>query len=240
MQSKKEIEKYMASKYVVDNLIFDDLIVGVGTGTTINIFIELLSEKANTDDLNIICIPSSIETKLQLIQKGLVVSDIIENSEIDIYIDGADIVTEDYNLIKGGGGAMTMEKILASSSQEFVVIVDSGKYPKKLLSYPVPVEIIPLAVNTVIKPLFDLGGELKLRYGTGKIGPIVSDNGNVLGDVTFKKEYDPKIMEKAINNIPGIIENGLFPEKADKIVIGIDDSVKYIEIRRNKKNDYPT
>lgn len=236
MQSKKEIEKYIASKYVVDNLIFDDLIVGVGTGTTINIFIELLSEKINTDDLSIVCVPSSIETKLLLTQKGLTVSDIIENSEVDIYIDGADIVTKTYDLIKGGGGAMTMEKILASSAHEFIVIIDSEKYPKELLSHPVPVEIIPLAVNTVIKPLFELGGELKLRYGTGKIGPIISDNGNVLGDVVFRKEYNPKNMEKAINNIPGIIENGLFPEKADKIVIGIDNSVNYIETERIRKN----
>ncbi|MHA1302285.1 MAG: ribose-5-phosphate isomerase RpiA [Candidatus Heimdallarchaeaceae archaeon] len=228
MSSNEDKEKAIASKYVVDNLIFDGQIIGIGTGTTVNIFIHLLSELVSTNELDIICIPSSFETKIQLAHMGLPIGTLVENGEVDIYVDGADIITQDLVLIKGGGAALTMEKIVAHAAQEFLVIADSTKYPRDLLSYPVPVEIIPLALNTVIKPIFELGGEFRLRYGTGKIGPVISDNGNIIGDITFRESYQPEKMERDLNAIPGVIENGIFSRVADKIVIG-GEQVKVIK-----------
>jgi len=228
LSSNEDKEKAIASKYVVDNLIFDGQIIGIGTGTTVNIFIHLLSELVSTNELDIICIPSSFETKIQLAHMGLPIGTLVENGEVDIYVDGADIITQDLVLIKGGGAALTMEKIVAHAAQEFLVIADSTKYPRDLLSYPVPVEIIPLALNTVIKPIFELGGEFRLRYGTGKIGPVISDNGNIIGDITFRESYQPEKMERDLNAIPGVIENGIFSRVADKIVIG-GEQVKVIK-----------
>ena len=108
------------------------------------------------------------------------------------------------------------------------LIADFTKYPKELTSFPVPIEIIEIAINTVIEPIFNLGGEFKLRYGTGKHGPIITDNGNLIGDITFKEDFNPFEMEKELNNIPGIIENGLFPYGANKVIIGHEETVEII------------
>ena len=97
-----------------------------------------------------------------------------------------------------------------------------------MISFPVPVEIINDSINCIIQPIFNLGGELRIRYGSGKVGPVISDNGNIIGDIYFQKEYDPIMMEKELNNIPGIIENGLFPKGPHKIVIGQGNKTEVI------------
>ena len=124
---------------------------------------------------------------------------------------------------------------MARASQEFIVIADYSKFPKKLDSFPVPIEVLPQAINTIIKPIFDLGGEFKLRYGSGKIGPVVSDNGNIIGDVHFKDTYNPIIMERKLTLIPGVVENGIFPDDADRIIIGHPTSSEVIFTRSDKK-----
>jgi ribose 5-phosphate isomerase A len=225
---KYEKEKLLASQKVAKKFIYDDFVVGIGTGSTVKYFIQELGIIAEEEDLEIITLPSSNETHLELVKANLPIGTLIEYPEPEIYIDGADIITEDFVLIKGGGGAFTREKILANASKEFIVIADSSKYPKDLNSFPVPVEIIREAVNSVIRPIFDLGGELKLRYGSGKVGPVISDNGNVIGDIHFREKFDPFETEKELNNIPGIIENGLFPKGAHKIVIGRDEKADVI------------
>jgi ribose 5-phosphate isomerase A len=154
----------------------------------------------------------------------------LEFPELDVYVDSADIITKDHVLIKGGGAALTKEKIMAKAAKEFIVIVDDSKYPRDLLSHPVPVELLPVAVNTIVQPIFNLGGEFELRYGKGKIGPIITDNGNCIGDISFSDHYDPAEIEKALNNIPGIIENGLFVSYAHRIIIGHKDDVEIIDI----------
>jgi len=182
------------------------------------------------NELEIVTVPSSLETHLELVRAGLSVSSLLEFPELDIYVDSADIVTEDFILIKGGGGALTTEKIMAKAAKEFIVIIDESKYPKDLLSFPVPVEILPQAINTIVEPIFRLGGEFKLRYSTEKFGPILSDNGNVLGDIHFSQVYVPIEMERELNNIPGIIENGIFTLKASRIILGHQESVEIIDL----------
>ncbi len=226
--NKLEKEKLLSAQKTAKEFIYDEFIVGVGTGSTVKYFIQELGILIEEDDLEIITIPSSNETHLELVKAGLPVGTLVEYPELEVYVDGADIITEDFVLIKGGGGALTKEKILASASKEFIVIADSSKYPKNLNSHPVPIEIISDAINTVIQPIFTLGGELRIRHGTGKIGPVISDNGNIIGDIFFKNEYDPFKMEKELNNIPGIIENGLFPKGSNRIVIGQEDKVRVI------------
>jgi ribose 5-phosphate isomerase A len=225
---RREKEKLLASQKVAKNFVYDEFVIGVGTGSTVKYFIEELGIIAEEEDLEIITIPSSTETHLELVKANLPVGTLAEYPEPEIYVDGADIITKDFVLIKGGGGAFTREKILANASKEFILIADSSKYPQDLTSYPVPVEIIEEAVNSVIQPIFKLGGELRLRYGSGKVGPVISDNGNIIGDVYFHNEYDPFEIEKELNNIPGIIENGLFPKGAHKIVIGREENTDVI------------
>lgn len=227
--SDQEKAKFLAAQKAAKEFIYDGFVVGVGTGSTVKYFIQQLGELVDKNELEIITIPSSAETHLELVKAGLPVSTLLEYPEITIYVDGADIITKDYVMIKGGGGALTLEKIIARASQEFLVIADSSKYPRDLLSYPVPVEIIKQAIITVLQPIFNLGGELQLRYGSGKKGPVITDNGNIIGDITFKQEYNPFNMEMNLNNIAGIVENGLFPSDADKIIIGKKNNAKLIK-----------
>ena len=227
--SDQEKSKFLAAQKAAKEFIYDGFVVGVGTGSTVKYFIQQLGELVDKNELEIITIPSSSETHLELVKAGLPVSTLLEYPEINIYVDGADIITKDYVMIKGGGAALTLSTILPRASQDFLVIADSSKYPRELFSYPVPVEIIKQAIITVLQPIFNLGGELQLRYGSGKKGPVITDNGNIIGDITFKQEYNPFKMEMNLNNIAGIVENGLFPSDADKIIIGKKNSAKLIK-----------
>ncbi|MHA1592972.1 MAG: ribose-5-phosphate isomerase RpiA [Candidatus Heimdallarchaeaceae archaeon] len=235
MTEKIDNSKINAAVRVAKEFIYDDFTIGIGTGSTVKFFIQALSELVDKDELDIICVPSSFESQIELANAGLPTGSLIEESELDIYVDGADIITKDFVLIKGGGGALTMEKIMARASQEFIVIADYSKFPRELNSFPVPIEILPQAINTIIKNIFYLGGEFKLRYGTGKIGPVVSDNGNIIGDVHFKNIYDPFVMERQLTLIPGVIENGIFPDDADRIIIGHPTSSDVVFTRSEKE-----
>jgi len=228
--SKKEQEKTQAALKVANEFIYDDFVLGIGTGSTVKYFIKAISELIEKNKLDIILIPSSLETQLELTRAGLSYSSLLEFPELDVYVDSADIITKDYVLIKGGGAALTKEKIMAKAAKEFIVIADDSKYPRDLLSHPVPVELLPFAINTIVQPIFNLGGEFKLRYGSGKIGPIITDNGNCIGDISFNKLYDPAEMEMSLNNIPGIIENGIFTSYAHRIIIGYKDKAETIDL----------
>ncbi|MEO1801318.1 MAG: ribose-5-phosphate isomerase RpiA, partial [Cyanobacteria bacterium J06629_2] len=149
----------------------------------------------------------------------LVTLDAIDH--IDFAIDGADEVDPQKNLIKGGGAAHTREKVVDALAQEFVVVVDEGKLVDKLGStFLLPVEVIPMAVAPVTRSLAKLGGKPELRMGVKKAGPVVTDQGNLVIDVKFDHITNPGEMEKEINNLPGVLENGLFVGVADLILIG--------------------
>lgn len=200
--------------------IKDHQIIGVGTGTTINCFIEALATVKHHIDA---CVASSKETEKRLQAIGIPVIDLNVANDLSIYIDGADEVNANRELIKGGGGALLREKIVASAALEFVCIVDQSKLVEHLGHFPVAVEVIPMARSMVARELVKLGGNPQYRQG------FITDNGNIILDVFDLDLKSPIDMEVAINLIPGVIENGLFGRRlADKILIAEPDRVLVI------------
>ncbi len=212
--------KYNAAKIAL-KLVKDGMVLGIGSGTTVEIFLNLLGEKIRKEEWEIYGIPSSYQSYLLAIKNGIRVVDLI-NYEPEICIDGADQVDAKMNCIKGGGAAMTREKIVATASKKVVIIVDESKLAEKL-SMPVPVEVLPFAHGHVTRKLKEMGAEVVIRQGSGKIGPVITDNGNFILDCDFGEILDDRVeeVELRINQIPGVIENGIFPKKiVDDVVVG--------------------
>lgn len=195
--------------------------VGLGTGSTAYFAIEKLGDLVR-NGLNIKAVGSSVATEDLAKKAGIEIVDFSEITGIDIYIDGADEVDAQFNLIKGGGGALVREKIVAFNSKTFVVIVDSSKRVQTLGRFPLPVEVIPFAVNLTMKHLENLGGKAALRQKDGKT--FISDNGNFIVDVHLNSIDKPVELNAIINTIPGVIESGLFDGKlVSRLIVGYDD-----------------
>jgi ribose 5-phosphate isomerase A len=197
-------------------------IVGLGTGSTTAYAIQFLGDRLKSGDLkDIKGIPTSFQASVLAKQYGIPLTTLDEVDKIDIAIDGADEVDPQKNLIKGGGAAHTREKVVDALAAEFIVVVDSSKMVDALGStFPLPVEVLPMAVAPVIRALEKLGGKPELRMGVKKDGPVITDQGNMILDVTFSAIANPVEMEKTINNIPGVLENGLFVGVTDLVLIG--------------------
>jgi ribose 5-phosphate isomerase A len=213
---KQEVGKAAAKR------VQSDSIVGLGTGSTTAFAIQYIGERLKTGELkNIVGVPTSFAAEV-LARKysiPLTTLDVIE--KLDIAIDGADEVDPQKNLIKGGGAAHTREKIVDSLADLFIVVVDKSKLVTQLGStFALPVEVLPMAVVPVMRFLEKLGGKPDLRMGVKKDGPVVTDQGNLVIDVKFDSIDDPASLEKIINNIPGVLENGLFVGLADIILVG--------------------
>jgi ribose 5-phosphate isomerase A len=204
------------------NRVKSDSIVGLGTGSTTAYAIQHLGDRIKSGDLkNIKGIPTSFQASVLAKQYGIPLTTLDEVTKIDIAIDGADEVDPQKNLIKGGGAAHTREKVVDALAEEFIVVVDSSKLVDVLGStFALPVEALPMAITPVMNALKALGGEPELRMGIKKDGPVISDQGNMIIDVTFNAITDPAQLELTINNIPGVLENGLFVGVADVIMIG--------------------
>lgn len=214
------IEKVNCSRKAVE-LVKDGMVIGLGSGTTVRVFVEMLAEKVN-EGYEIYAIPSSIDSMLLAVEHGIRVTSLLEHPQPDLCIDGADQVDSDFNLIKGGGGALTREKIVASASNKFYVIVDESKLVEKL-SMPVPVEILEFAYGFVRRKIDELGFKLILREGKGKLRPVISDNGNLIADVYAGEIEKPAELERNLK-IPGIVENGIFlSEMVDGLIVGRKD-----------------
>ncbi len=192
--------------------INDDCILGVGTGSTVNHLIEALPSVKN----KIEAVTSSSEASTKLLEEnGFRVDDLSSVGSPDVYIDGADEITEHFHMIKGGGGALTREKIIAEASRQFVCIIDHSKLVDLLGKFPLPVEVIPMAKSLVARELTKLGGLPELRHD------FVTDNGNLILDVHNLRILDPVDIESQINNIPGVVTNGIFAKRsADVMIIG--------------------
>ena len=192
--------------------INDDCILGVGTGSTVNHLIEALPSVKN----KIEAVTSSSEASTKLLEEnGFRVDDLSSVGSPDVYIDGADEITEHFHMIKGGGGALTREKIIAEASRQFVCIIDHSKLVDLLGKFPLPVEVVPMAKSLVARELTKLGGLPELRHD------FVTDNGNLILDVHNLKILDPVVTESQINNIPGVVTNGIFAKRsADVMIIG--------------------
>lgn len=201
--------------------IKDDTIVGVGTGSTVNYFIDALASiKGNIKG----AVSSSEESSKRLMNHGIEVFDLNNIDTLDVYVDGADEITKHMSMIKGGGAALTREKIVAAVAKQFICIADDSKQVDVLGDFPLPVEVIPMARSYVARELVKLGGDPEYRQG------VVTDNGNVILDVHNLSIIDPKKTEVDINAIVGVVTNGLFASRgADILVLGSSQGVEVIQ-----------
>ncbi|MFM8005316.1 MAG: ribose-5-phosphate isomerase RpiA [Dolichospermum sp.] len=213
---KQEVGKAAA------HLVKSGSIVGLGTGSTTAYTIQYLGERLKSGEIkDIVGIPTSFQSEVLAKEYGVPLTTLDAVDHIDIAIDGADEVDPHKNLIKGGGAAHTREKVVDYLATQFVVVVDSGKLVDNLGSvFAVPVEVIPMALTPVTNAIKSLGGKPILRMGVKKAGPVITDQGNMVLDVTFDSIDDPVNLEKTLNNIPGVLENGIFVNCADIVLVG--------------------
>lgn len=213
---KQEVGKAAAA------LVKSGTIVGLGTGSTTAYAIEYLGKRIQSGELtDIKGIPTSFQAEVLAKQYGIPLTTLDAVDHIDIAIDGADEVDPQKNLIKGGGAAHTREKIVDALAEQFVVVVDANKLVDRLGStFLLPVEVIPMAIAPVMRAIEKLGGKPELRMGIRKAGPVITDQGNMVIDVKFDSIDNPAELEKTLNNIPGVLENGLFVGVADVILVG--------------------
>jgi ribose 5-phosphate isomerase A len=197
-------------------------IVGLGTGSTTAFAIQFLGERLKSGELkDIKGIPTSFQASVLAKQYGIPLTTLDDVEKIDIAIDGADEVDPNKNLIKGGGAAHTREKLVDCLAEQFIVVVDSSKLVDKLGStFPLPLEVLPLAIAPVTRAVEKLGGQPELRMAIKKDGPVITDQGNMIIDVKFESIDNPAEMEKTLNIIPGVVDNGLFVNVVDLVLIG--------------------
>jgi len=190
-------------------------VIGVGTGSTANFFIDMLGDLRN----QIAGAVASSEATAQRLKKvGIEVLDLNSVNELPVYVDGADEISPDLHLIKGGGGALTREKIVASLAQQFICICDDSKQVDTLGRFPLPLEVIPLAEASVSRAMQGLGGSPRLRLMAGTSDPFVTDNGGWIIDVAGLTISDPVALESEINQIPGVITVGLFARQKANVL----------------------
>ena len=217
--TQDEMKKAAAIKAL--DYVEADTIVGVGTGSTVNHFIDAL---ATIKDKIVGAVSSSEASTQRLKSYGIEVFDLNNVDGIDVYVDGADEVNAHMHMIKGGGAALTREKIVAAVAKTFVCIADDTKQVPVLGRYPLPVEVIPMARSYVARELVKLGGDPSYRTG------VVTDNGNVILDVHNLEIVDPIALENSINAIVGVVTNGLFANRAANVlIIGTNEGAKIIK-----------
>ena len=212
---KKKAAARAALEYVADNAV-----IGVGTGSTANHFIELLATLRGRIEGTV---ASSEATAARLRRHGIPVYDLNGVGTVPVYVDGADEADRNLRLVKGGGGALTREKILAAAAEKFVCVADDSKLVAVLGKFPVPVEVIPMARSYVARQVVKLGGNPIWRDG------FVTDNGNIVLDVYNLNHTDPAAVEAELNQITGVVTNGIFARRpADVLILGTDGGVRTI------------
>ena len=217
----QEEQKQAAAEAALEFIELGD-VVGVGTGSTTNYFIDALAKvKGKLEG----AVASSEASATRLTAMGIPVLDLNRTGDLSLYVDGADEATRNLHLIKGGGGALTREKIVASASRKFVCIVDESKLSDVLGSFPLPVEVIPMAQSLVSRKLIGMGGLPELRPD------LITDNGNVILDVRNLDLTDPMTVETALNAIAGVVDNGIFAQqRANVLLVGRGSGVDQITV----------
>jgi ribose 5-phosphate isomerase A len=217
----QEEQKQAAAEAALEFIELGD-VVGVGTGSTTNYFIDALAHvKGKLEG----AVASSEASAARLTAMGIPVLDLNRTGDLSLYVDGADEATKNLHLIKGGGGALTREKIVASASRKFVCIVDESKLSEVLGSFPLPVEVIPMAQSLVSRKLIGMGGLPELRPD------LTTDNGNVILDVRNLDLTDPMTVETSLNAIAGVVDNGIFAQqRADVLLVGRGSGVDHITV----------
>ena len=228
--------KQAVAKAAVDK-IQNGMILGLGSGSTAALMIEALAFKIKSGEIkDIVGVTTSFQGEVLATELGIPLKSLSSVSEIDLAIDGADEVDPKFQLIKGGGACHVQEKLVASLAKKFIVVVDSTKLVEKLnLDFKLPVEVLPTAWKQVQKTLVDFGGEGNLRMAQKKAGPVVTDQGNLILDLKFSNGIDqPELLESQINNIPGVLENGLFTNLTDEVLVGKleNDSVSVESLKK--------
>ena len=212
-------KKQMAAEAALD-YVDTRQVIGIGSGSTVEIFINLLDKIRPKIDA---CVSSSMKTTQLLDQNGFRVIELREAGTISIYIDGADEANKQKQLIKGGGGALTREKIVASSSEKFICIIDDSKYVSKLGKFPLPIEVIPMAQSKIALEMVKKGARPVLREN------FLTDNKNIILDVHGMDINEPMVLEREINDLPGVVTNGLFSLRpADVLLISNGNEVNNI------------
>ena len=209
-------KKRNAAKAAID-YIKNSAVIGIGTGSTVNFFIEELAKnKGHIDGV----VSSSVATKNLLKEHNIPLIALNSVIELPIYVDGADEATKNKHLIKGGGGALTREKIVAAASKQFICIIDDTKLVPLLGNFPLPIEVIPMAQSYVAREITKLGGQPELRQD------FITDNGNVILDIHNLKIENPSELENKLNQITGVVTNGLFAKRpADVLIVASDNGV---------------
>uniref|UniRef100_A0A6M2CL96 Ribose-5-phosphate isomerase n=3 Tax=Rhipicephalus TaxID=34630 RepID=A0A6M2CL96_RHIMP len=222
-----EKAKEAAAQRAVDNHIKNNYIVGIGSGSTVVYAVEHLARRVKEHGWKISCVPTSFQAKELIRKHGLVMTDLEESPELNVAIDGADEIDAKLTLIKGGGGCLTQEKIIASCAKEFVVVADYRKDSSTLgenWKKGIPVEVIPMSYVPVQRKIEKLlGHKAELRQAAKKCGPVVTDNGNFILDCKFTPQKDWSAVNTALKMIPGVVETGLFVGMAHKAYYGLND-----------------
>ena len=221
-----EIGKKNAAIKAVEENVKKNTIIGIGSGSTIVYAVQIIAEMNRKEDLNVKCIPSSYQSYQLILNNGLELASLDQYPEIDLVIDGADEIDKNLNLIKGGGGCLVQEKILASNSKNLVIIADFRKNSEKLgmnWKKGVPIEVIPTAYVPLMKKLKKMGGKPILRMAQSKSGPLITDNSNFIIDVDFGIISNPSELNEKILPLPGVVDTGFFINMASRAYIGQKD-----------------
>jgi ribose 5-phosphate isomerase A len=221
-------DKERVAKHAV-KLVKDGMLVGLGTGSTANYFIEELARRIKDDGLQVTAVASSVVSMLKAQSLGLPLMAIEHIQQLDLYVDGADEVTSDNTLLKGQGADLVKEKLLARSSKQFVVLVDQSKMFERIgEKFPIPIEVMPFAWQLVKRQLEDLGGQGGLRHSGN--GLAVSSYGSLILDMTFPAQFDSNQLDSILNSMPGVVEHGIFHDLASVVLLAGKGDVKEITV----------
>ena len=222
-ESNRDLKKRVG--FAAAEKVEDGMTIGIGTGSTVVFFIEALGARVR-EGLKLCACATSYQSALSCEEAGIPLIPLRKLSRLDLAVDGADAIDPDLNAIKGGGAAQTVEKIVASMADRYILIADADKVCDYLgQTFPIPVEIIPDSLAYVISRVRSLGGEPVLRMGRAKDGPVVTDNGQFILDIHVSDKKDIFAYDAALHRIPGVIETGLFLDMAAEALIGRDDGV---------------
>lgn len=212
-----------AAKQVKDNFV-----IGLGSGSTSAYAIQEIGNRMKREEIHVLAVPTSYQAFTLAVEHGIPITTLEEHLTLNLTIDGADQIDDELNLIKGMGGALTREKIVASASKKLIIVADERKKVKFLgeNNHPVPIEVLPFATPIIMQKMKEMGGKPILRESNRKVGPVITDNGNVIIDVNFGIIHEPEEVDRKLKSLPGIVETGLFVKTADLVYIGERSGVK--------------